>query len=184
MQSSITAGIAIAAALCTFEAHADVVESDAHSASIRIVVPLSVSPGKAYDAFVQPAKWWDSEHTFSGDAARLRLKPVAGGCFCERLPGGGSVLHMTVVHVAPKVRITLSGGLGPLQTAGVAGAMNIAFSAKDAGAELVLVYNLGGYYPKGLDTVAPLVDQVLRQQMERLKQFAETGKVEDAPKKP
>jgi hypothetical protein len=176
MQSTFVASAALAAVLCTLQGRADVMEADAHSASIRIVVPVSATPAKAYESFLQIGKWWDKEHTFSGDSARLKLNPTAGGCFCESLPDGGSVLHLTVVNVVPNRSITLSGALGPLQAAGIAGGLSISFAPKDAGAEVVLVYNLGGYYPNGLQSIAPAVNEVLQHQMQRLQQFTETGK--------
>jgi hypothetical protein len=70
---------------------------------------------------VQPATWWDSRHTWSGSAANLSLAAASGGCFCERLPNGGSVLHMSTVNAVPNQKLVLFGALGPLQTSGAAG---------------------------------------------------------------
>ncbi len=70
----------------------------------------------------------------------------AGGCWCETLPGGGGVLHMTVVFVAPGKMLRLRGALGPFQSTGMDGAMTITLDpAKDGGTALELSYNLGGY---------------------------------------
>jgi hypothetical protein len=108
---------------------------------------------------------------------------VPGGCFCEALADGGGVEHLIVVFVAPNQRITLRGALGPLQTTGVAGAMSFSFTPKAAGTEIVLVYNVGGYYPNGLQSVAGGVNEVLQQQMRRLKNLVETGNAAGPPAK-
>ena len=39
-----------------------------------------------------------------------------------------------------------------------------------------LSYSVGGFIDGGFEKMAPLVENVLRQQLDRLKQFAETGK--------
>src|SRR5687768_18231554 len=57
-------------------------------------------------ALLRPAGWWNGEHTYSGNPANLSLDPVAGGCFCEAVPGAGGgpagqVEHMRVIYLAP-----------------------------------------------------------------------------------
>jgi hypothetical protein len=160
-------------------ATAEVVESGAMTMKIKEVIELAAPVDKAYASFLKIGSWWDKEHTFSGDAANLSLDARPGGCFCEKLPNGGGVLHLTVVFIAPNQRVTLSGALGPLQTTGVTGAMSFSFVPKPSqsqpGSQVVLVYNVGGYYPNGLQSIAPNVDEVLSQQMQRLKNLVETG---------
>jgi uncharacterized protein YndB with AHSA1/START domain len=167
--------------LLTTAANADVVEANATSMSLRTIVEIDAPVAKVYDAFVQIGRWWDKEHTYSGDSANLKLTAAPGGCFCETLPDGGGVLHMTVVNVAPNRRLTMAGALGPLQPTGVTGALSLAFVAKPSGMELLMTYNVGGYYPKGLQTVAGSVDEVLTHQMQRLKSFVETGNPDGKP---
>lgn len=62
--------------------------------------------------------WWDAANSYSGDAANFYLEPRALGCFCEKLPGGGSIAHMQVVYVEPGAVLRMLGGLGPLQGMG------------------------------------------------------------------
>jgi len=172
----ILAGVLLTlVAASAITARAEVVAASANAASVRIAVPIAAAPDKVYASFLAISRWWDKEHTYSGDAANLSLTPTAGGCFCESLPGGGSVLHMTVVNVAPNQRMTLSGALGPLQTAGIAGALSFSFVPKDAATEVILVYNFAGFYPNGLPSIAGGVNAVLQTQMERLKRLVETG---------
>ncbi len=174
----------IASLLLSMAATAEVVESSTATMKIREVIELPAPVDKAYASFVKIGSWWDKEHTFSGDAANLSLDARPGGCFCEKLPDGGGVLHLTVVFVAPSQRIILSGALGPLQATGVTGAMSFSFVAKPSGSELLLVYNVGGYYPNGLQSVAPNVDLILAQQMQRLKSLIETGSPMSPPARP
>jgi uncharacterized protein YndB with AHSA1/START domain len=164
-------------------ANAEVVESSANSMKIRHVVNVSAPPAKAWQSLVAIGSWWSGEHTYSGDASRLRLEPRAGGCWCESLPDGGSVQHMTVLLVEPNQRMTLGGGLGPLQSAGVAGAMTFQITAKDGGSKIELVYNVGGFFPGGLNAVAPGVDGVLGMQFARLGRLIDTGSAGEPPAK-
>ena len=65
----------------------------AHGFSIRHVVEVAAPPARVWDALIQPGRWWDPAHTWSGEARNLRIEPRPGGCFCEDLPDGG-VRHM------------------------------------------------------------------------------------------
>jgi hypothetical protein len=170
---SAAIGLALAPGLL----HAEVTDASAASFKSRNVLEIKASPQHVYQTLIRVGSWWNPEHTYSGESKNLSLNAAPGGCFCEKLPGGGGVLHMTVVYVAPNQRVTLSGALGPLQSAGVTGALTFQLVAKSPGTELVLVYNVGGYYPGGLAGVAADVDTVLQGQAERLKQVAETGRV-------
>ncbi|MDB5968891.1 MAG: hypothetical protein JWQ90_1341 [Hydrocarboniphaga sp.] len=161
--------------LLSASAQAEVVESQAGGLNLQYAVTVAAAPEKVYAAFVDIGKWWDPAHTYSGDAANLSLVDKPGGCFCEKLPQGGGVVHLTVLYAALGRQLTLGGALGPLQTAGVSGAMAVQMSAKDAGTQLALVYRVGGYYPGGLNTIAAGVDGVLGSQLARLKRFVETG---------
>src|SRR5512141_3262978 len=148
-------------------ARAEVVESTANALALKYVVPLSAAPEKVWPSVLDIAKWWSGDHTYSGNAANLRLDARAGGCWCETVPSGGSVQHMTVATVLPNQRLVLTGALGPLQTAGVSGALTFLLTPK----ELTSTYNVGGYYPGGLASVAAIVDQVVGSQIARLQRF-------------
>jgi hypothetical protein len=47
---------------------------------------------------------------------------------------------------------------------------------KDGRTTLTQIYFVGGYFPGGLDKLAPAVDGVLGEQLARLKSYVETGK--------
>jgi len=141
---------------------------------------VTVPPSRLYQAIVEPARWWNLEHTFSGSAANLSLDPHAGGCFCEAIKDGGSVQHLTVVYAAPGKALRLRGALGPLQAEGVDGSLTFALKPGKDGTQLDVSYIVGGYLRKGPEWWAPIVDQVLDEQVQRLKLYAETGSPEVA----
>lgn len=45
---------------------------------------VDAEPAKVYATLPAVDRWWNSEHSYSGDAANFSLKAEAGGCFCER----------------------------------------------------------------------------------------------------
>jgi uncharacterized protein YndB with AHSA1/START domain len=128
------------------------------------------SPDEVFIALTdQVSEWWDASHSYSGEAANFSLSAVAGGCFCERLPDGGSVEHMRVLFAAPGRLLRLSGGLGPLQGMGASGAMDFALEADGVDrTRLRYRYTVSGYVPTGLENLAGPVDQVQLGQLQRL----------------
>lgn len=131
-----------------------------------------VTPHEAYLALTRDvALWWDASHSHSGNARNFSLDARAGGCFCEQLPGGGSVQHMQVVFADPGKRLRMLGGLGPLQALAVQGSMDFNLHAYEGGTRLEYRYAVGGYLPEGLDSWAGAVDQVQLGQLQRLQAF-------------
>jgi uncharacterized protein YndB with AHSA1/START domain len=171
----IAAALALAAAAAT-AARAEVVDAQANGFEVRREAVLNAPADKVYAALTLPSAWWNKDHTWSGSAANLSLAAMAGGCFCEKLPGGGSVLHMSVVYAQPGQGLRLFGGLGPLQMSGAAGHLGWTLAEKDGKTTLVQTYDVGGYSKGGLDKLAPVVDRVLSEQFDRLKAYVETGK--------
>ncbi len=162
----------------------EVVDSSASGFTSRNIIRVGAPANTAYRALTENVdRWWDPAHTYTGDSKNLSLDATAGGCFCETLPDGGSVEHMRVVNVEPGKTLRLRGGLGPLQSRAVAGAMTFSFEASGPSGpsdpsgnvtQITLTYTVGGYYPGGLDKLAEAVDGVLRGQLERLAAYAET----------
>jgi uncharacterized protein YndB with AHSA1/START domain len=168
--------IAAALALTAAAAHAEVVDAQPNGFEVRREAVLNAPADKVYAALTQPSAWWNKDHTWSGSAANLSLAAMSGGCFCEKLPNGGSVLHMTVVYAQPGQGLRLFGALGPLQMSGAAGHLAWTLAEKDGKTTLVQTYDVGGYRKGGLDKLAPAVDGVLGEQFDRLKAYVETGK--------
>lgn len=137
---------------------------------------VTVAPQAAYDAFIKIGRWWNDAHSFSGAARNISIEPKAGGCWCEALPNGGSVRHMTVVHADPGAMLVFSGGLGPLQFMGVAGSMKVTFEAQDNGTHVSVTYAVGGFDTGNFAEISKGVDAVLAEQIKRYGEFASTGK--------
>jgi hypothetical protein len=169
------AGHAIALALAVPIATAEVTGAGASGFEVREKVHVAAAPDAVYAAVLAPKRWWDPKHTYSGDAGRLTLDPKAGGCWCETLPGGGAVEHLSIDYLEPGKAIRFRGALGPLQAMGVAGALTISLAAAEGGTDLTLTYAVGGYVKDGFDDLSKGVDGVLGLQVARLKKLAETG---------
>jgi uncharacterized protein YndB with AHSA1/START domain len=152
-------------------AAAEVISAGQNGFEVRVTVHVAATPDKAYAALLQPARWWSSEHTFSGSAANLTLDAHAGGCWCETLPDGGSVEHLHVVYVAPGKALRLRGALGPLQGLGADGALTWTVKGSAGGTEISASYAVGGYAKDGFEAVSKGVDHVLGEQLERLRKL-------------
>lgn len=154
---------------------AGIVDSSFYGFTVRDEMRINALPDSVYKHFVQDiAKWWDPEHTYSGNAANLSIQVSSSGCFCEKLPGDGMVRHMSVIYADPGKTIRMAGGLGPLQAMAVQGILTIRLIGEDKGTKAVFTYTVGGYLPAGLQTYAPIVDQVLGHQWNRFKSWVET----------
>ncbi len=175
---ALLSGAAVALALVTMQcaAHGEVVDQQANGFSLQEKEQIAAPPEKVYQALLAPENWWSSAHTYSGDAKNMTLDPRAGGCWCETIPKThGGVLHMTVVYVEPDKVLRMQGALGPFQSTGMQGAMNIVLTPNKDGTLIELVYNLGGYVWGGYQALPKSADGVLGLQLFRLKQLVETG---------
>jgi uncharacterized protein YndB with AHSA1/START domain len=146
--------------------------------TLKIDTHIAASPDKVYAALIEPARWWSSDHTFSGDAKNLHLEAKAGGCFCETLPNGGSVVHLKVVYVDPGKALRLRGALGPFQGLGVAGALTWKLKPAADGTDLSLTYALGGYNKDGFAQLSQAADGMLTAQVGLLKKLIEAKSAE------
>ena len=157
-------------------AEAEVLDADAYGFTIRISTEVHAQRMAVYKAAVEHVgAWWHRDHTISGFASNLYIDARVPGCFCEHLGQGAGIVHMAVTYVSPGIILRLTGGLGPLGLMGVDGNMTWEFDDADEGMVVTLNYAVGGYYPDGLDTLAPAVNGVLEEAMTRLRDFVETG---------
>lgn len=154
-------------------AQAEVADVQPNGFEIKHEVVVAAPASAVWATLVQPSRWWSPAHTWSGSAASLSIGAASGGCFCEKLPNGGSVLHMTTVYAAPGQKLVLSGALGPMQSSGATGALTFLLAEKDGQTTVTVTYDVGGYFKGGLDKIAPGVDMVLGQQVAGLKKAAE-----------
>lgn len=155
-------------------AHAAVTDSQPTGFAVEESAHIAAPPDKVYAALLEPAKWWNSRHTFSGNAANLMLDAKAGGCLCETLPNGGSALHLTVVDAEPGSTLRFRGAMGPFQEQGVDSALTFTLKADGAGTDLTLDNNVGGYMKGGFGKWPALADAMLADLVEHLKRYVET----------
>lgn len=154
---------------------AEVADSGANGFTIKIVTSIHAAPADVYKKLINNVgDWWNSQHTYSGDAHNLSIEERPGGCFCEKLPNG-AVRHMEVVFFSSGKTLRLMGGLGPLQGLGAGGALTFSLSAEAGGAKLQVTYAVHGYLAQGMNSFAAPVDTVLTEQITRLKNYVETG---------
>ena len=149
-------------------AHANVVSADAHGFEIVHEQLLSGSPAEAWARIGRIQSWWSKDHSYSGNAANLRLSLVPGGCFCESLPRGGGIEHLRVTYADPAMRAVLTGALGPLLFEAVAGSMDIELKAEGKSTRVTLRYRVAGFARGNGTAMALAVDQVIGEQMARL----------------
>jgi Polyketide cyclase / dehydrase and lipid transport len=153
---------------------AEVAGVSANGFEVKETVHVAAASDKAFAALLQPARWWTSEHTFSGNAANLTLDARAGGCWCESLSDGGSVEHMRVVFLSPGKVLRMRGALGPFQSLAVDGVMTWTVKPNGNGADISVSYAIGGYSKDGFDHLSKAADQVLSVQIERLRKLIDS----------
>lgn len=134
---------------------------------------VAATPVETWSMLGRIGEWWNKDHTYSGDAANLRLELKAGGCFCEKLPGRpdqreGSVEHGRVLTAMPNKMLVLDAPLGPLQGQAVVGRLSWTLRAVEGGTEVTQTLVAGGWFEGGGEKLAPLVDKVLAEQLSGL----------------
>lgn len=162
----------IPALLAASPASAAVLSASDNGFEVQQTVNLVVPQSEAYNSFGRIGQWWNSEHTYSGDSSRMTLPLRAGACFCETLDNGGGIEHMRVTFVQPGERVLLTGSLGPLLYEATTGVMDVRFERIAGGARVTMNYRVAGFAKGGAAAMAPLVDQVLGDQMKRYRTFA------------
>jgi uncharacterized protein YndB with AHSA1/START domain len=157
-------------------AGAEVTSASSNGFDVRETIAVAVPPDQAFAAFGRIGSWWSGDHSYSGNAANLSLAIEPGGCWCEQLADGGGAQHMRVAYVEPGKRIMPTGSLGPLLSLATTGVMDVQFEAAGDGTRIVLDYRVAGFYAGGADKIAPGVDQVLGEQIARLKAYADKAR--------
>ncbi|NCF14085.1 MAG: ATPase [Gammaproteobacteria bacterium] len=173
----------LAAMLVAFSTTVPAEVTDAAANGFTTVNEVVIGSGRAESwiaAVDEVGKWWSSDHTVSGDAARMSITPELQACFCETLGEEAGVVHLTVTMINPTHLLRMTGGLGPLGLMGVEGNMTWEFKDAEDGTRVVFTYAVGGYARDGLDQIAPAVDYVIGEALDRLKAYVETGSPEAA----
>jgi uncharacterized protein YndB with AHSA1/START domain len=177
MMRSSRVTLAIVFAILAAPLRGEVIESTAAGFLVRNTAAINAPPAKVYATLTDGVGgWWDPAHTFSHNARNLSVDAKPGGCFCERLPDGGGVQHMSVVYASPGKLLRLTGAIGPLQEAALAGTMTWTLLQAGDGTTVELTYTAGGFRAGGFRDIPTVVDGVLRGQLARLKALIETGR--------
>lgn len=170
---ALLAGLTLGAA----PLHAEVVETTADRFVTRDAAAVKASPLATWLALTRPGEWWNSAHSWSGDAKNMTLTPQGGGCFCERIPVGdsgnssameGSARHAEVLQAFPMKVLRMRGGFGPLQGEPANGVLTITLKEVPGGTRVMWEYNVGGPMRYKIAELAPAVDGVMSEQLKRL----------------
>ena len=164
--------LAFATLMAPAMAHAEIVSAGSNGFEVRHSVAIVIPQPAAFNAFTQISQWWNAEHTYSGESSNLTLSLSPGGCFCEALPNGGGIEHLRVAYVVPGERLVLTGALGPVLYQAASGVMDIKVERIAGGSRLTMDYKVAGFANGGADRLAPVVDQVLGDQMARFRKYA------------
>lgn len=174
MHNRFVLAAALAGGMWASPVLAEVVSTTDDGFVTRATAEVAAEPLAVWLALTKPGEWWNSEHTWSGDAANMTLTPQAGGCLCERLPGDdgekgfaidGSAHHATVVQAFPLRVLRLRGGLGPLQGEPATGILTVTLKELDGGTRILWEYNVGGPMRYEIDQISGAVDAVMSQQL-------------------
>jgi len=171
------AAVGFAALFIAAPAQAEVASSAAGGFLLRAETEVATTPERAWRALGQVGRWWNDEHTYSGDGARMQVDLRAGGCWCERWEGQ-SVEHGRVLLIMERegVRtLRFAAPLGPLQEMAVNGVLTFTVAPHANGAKITMTYRVSGDPSLNLDQLAPLVDNVLMEQFGRLSRFSASG---------
>jgi hypothetical protein len=168
-------GLLVAAlAAASVPSLAEVTASSPASFTIVHKVEAQAPPERVFAAIGEIGRWWNGAHSYSGNAANLRVALEAGGCFCEAWEGG-SVMHAQVVYVARGKSVRLLGALGPLQALPVHGVLTIEVAASEGRSALTWTYRVASP-DAGLQEWAGPVDRVIGEQASRLAAHVQSTK--------
>ncbi len=167
-----------AASVLPAAAFAAVTDVGANGFVTETTMQIAAPPEKIFASLVTPSQWWQDRHTRTGNPANLKLTPTVGGCFCETLPNGGGQLYMTVIYVDPAKLLRMRGTLGPspAQAMPIEGVMTWELKSMGAMTDVKMTYSVSGYSKAGFEMMAKVNDDVLSEQVARLKRQVETGK--------
>ena len=171
---SLIAGILLAGAATS--ASAEVVETTAGGFRLRSSAVLETATvDQAWAALGRWGEWWDSAHTYSGDAANLSLNVAAGGCLCE-VWEGGQIEHARVLLAWPgQGLLRMNAPFGPLQSQPVTAILTYTIRPRDeGGVEVIQTFDVGGGAEATAALAAP-VDGVMSGGFARWVRYVETG---------
>lgn len=160
---SLFAAAALIAAVAS-PAAAEVVEKGPDHFVLQFQTPLTATPEAAFASLGRIGEWWDSAHTWSGDASNLTLSLAMGGCLCEALADGTTFEHGRVVSLFPERSVGLNAPLGPLKEMASSAVLVFSWSPLSNGPALAMTFVVRG---TGVGAYADAVDGVMGGQFAR-----------------
>jgi uncharacterized protein YndB with AHSA1/START domain len=172
---------AVAVVMLASPARAEVASASPSGFVIQAQATVAASPERVWRAVGQLGRWWNSAHTYSGDARRMQIDLHAGGCWCERWGERQSVEHGRVIlameHEGVRT-LRLDAPLGPLQDMAVNAILTFTVAPDPAGAKITMTYRVSGDPSLSFEQMAPAVDGVLMEQFGRLGRYSASGSPE------
>lgn len=170
--------ILVTAALCSLTAaRAEVTNTADNGFTVQHQTLVAGNAEAVWKAMTAPSRYWNADHSWTGDAENFYLVPQAGGCFCELIrtksednikSSEGSVQHMRVIYAHNNKMLRMSGALGPLQSEAVVGTLTMQLQPQGQATVVRFTYKVGGYMEFPVDQIAPAVDGVIGEQLARL----------------
>ena len=164
MKQLIAVGTLVLAAL---PASAEIIASSSDHYTLRHEATSTLSPEDMWDRLIQPDTWWHPDHTYSGTSEHLWLNPQAGGLWLESWDGN-SVEHGRVLTLMEGQYIRLDAPFGPLQEMAVNVVWTITIEPDGDGTRVIFDEVANGSAASKLDEVAPAVDFVKQEAINRL----------------
>lgn len=180
--------LAMAALATVTPARAEVTNTADNGFTVQHQTLIDGNAEAVWKAMIAPSRYWNGDHSWTGDADNFYLVPQAGGCFCELIrttsadnirTSDGSVQHMRVIYARNNKMLRMSGALGPLQSEAVTGTLTMLLDPQGEKTAVRFTYKVGGYMEFPVDQIAPAVDGVIGEQLTRLSAlFADTDAAE------
>lgn len=158
------------AVFLSFSVQAEVVKASSEHYRLEQKKVCELSPDELWQKLIVPSSWWHPEHTYSGDSENLSLDVEAGGLWREDWDGG-SVTHGTVLYAKENESLRLDAPFGPLQEMAVTVVWTISLGPFEDGTEIKFTEIANGSPESGLDAIAPAVDYVKTEAINRLCDF-------------
>jgi uncharacterized protein YndB with AHSA1/START domain len=163
----ILTALAIGFAVPTI-AEAEIVTATDDHFTLKLEANSELSPEQVWERLIVPSEWWQSPHSYSGDAANLSLDPTPGGLWREDWEGG-SVWHGTVLQAQPPKVLSLSAPFGPLQGMAVTSVWTITLEPIESGGTTIRFDHVtNGSSASNLSEIAPAVDFVKSEALKAL----------------
>jgi hypothetical protein len=174
---TILSTIAMALFLSQGPALAEVVSVNDNGFTVKANVHVNAKRDDAFKQLLNIGDWWNSSHTWFGDAKAMSIDPKAGGCWCE-IVGDQSSAHGIVSQIDPGKLLRLNAQLGPLQEMAVTGVLTFKLEEMGSGAHLYATYTVNGFSPEGAQQWSEAVNFVINEQVTRYGRLLNTGKAD------